>query len=491
MKEASENMPRDITIYGHETNVYGFCSYALYADINFPDRCVETPLLELLQAQGELLEDEILEKEVSEKHPEATKEEVSEIVDEAHTRTPAETLQAMKDGKEFIIGPIESTFSCPPFNLRLLGVPDLMEKRSVRKRSTFGKYCYDIREVKRHKDVKERDTFQAGFYAMILRELQGMEPKIYIETPSGDHEITQLDSLERVLEEIAYIKVGRTPFSFYDRRKCRICGYHDLCYQRLEKNLDISLLPGVGPISAPKLVEVGVLTIPDMVRINLRSLCAKLRKYPYGRWRASKWRRQALAITSKKLIIGSKIRLPEQISYWDIETVGLDPNEHPVIMIDIYNGKRHQQFTAERLRDEPKILEEFVDYVSGTDDCLVSYSGVEFDYRFMETRCRLQRVRGFAKTVPPKRELDLLPELKRTCALPVRDYTLASVGRFFGQRRGVDITGMEVPILYRRYIRKRDKKALQTIQKHIKKDTEAIARIVGGLSRKGAIRWMK
>lgn len=233
------------------------------------------------------------------------------------------------------------------------------------------------------------------------------------------------------------------------------------------------------------------MTIPDMVRINLRSLCAKLKKYPYGRWRASKWRRQALAITSKKLIIESKIRIPEQISYWDIETVGLDPNEHPVIMIDIYNGKRHQQFIAERLRDEPKILEEFVDYVSGTDDCLVSYSGFEFDYRFMETRCRLQRVRGFAKTVPPERELDLLPELKRTCALPVRDYTLASVGRFFGQRRGVDITGMDVPILYRRYIRKRDKKALQTIQMHIKKDTEAIARIVGGLSRKGAIRWMK
>lgn len=491
MKEASENMPRDITIYGHEVNVYRFCSYALYADINFPERCVETPLLELLQAQGELLEDEILEKEVSEKHPEATKEEVSEIVDEAHTRTPAETLQAMKGGKEFIIGPIESTFSCPPFNLRLSGRPDLMEKRSVRKRSTFGKYCYDIREVKRHKDVKERDILQAGFYAMILRELQGMEPKIYIETPSGDHEITQLDSLEWVLEKIAYIKVGRTPFSFYDRRKCRICGYHDLCYQRLKKNLDISLLPGVGPRSAEELVGIGILTIPDMAKLSPRSLCAKLRKYSYGGWHAARWHKQALAMTTKRPIIEGKIRLPERISYWDIETVGLYPDEHPIIMIDIYDGKQHQQFTAKKTRDEPRILVEFIDYVSGSGDYLISYSGRRFDYQFVKTRCEVRGVEGFAEAVPLERELDLLPELKRTCALPVRDYTLASVGRFFGQRRGVDITGMEVPILYRRYIRKRDKKALQTIQGHIKKDTEAIARIVGGLSRKGAIRWMK
>lgn len=492
-----------VTICGGEINVYGFCPYALYADLFFPEKCAETPLLELLQIQGSMLEEEALEREVMERHPEYEKEAIAEAIRIAQTSTPQETIQAMKEGRQYIIGPIEALLHLVPFEphlLHLMGKPDLLVKRKMRKRGRFGKFCYDILEVKSHKELRVRDVLQARFYAMILGVLQGAEPRIFVETSSKTHEIKprpweppirdRVPSLWSVLEEVISIKEGRMPQEFYSRRRCRICGYHDFCYQRLKGKKDVSIVPGIGPASAGQLAKIGIFTIPELVECNLRSVYPRLRSYPYSSQRISRWKKQATAITARKAIIEGEIRLPKEISFWDIETMGLDSTLCPVIMIDVYDGLQHKQFVAKKLRDERSILKDFINHVSQQSSHLISYSGTRFDYRFLTTRCRVRKINGFAEALPAQRELDLASEIKRRCFLPIEDYSLNSVGKFFRHKWSTSISGMDVPIIYDEY-RSGKRKTLRTIEAYNREETEVIAHIVRCLSHKHAIRWIK
>lgn len=475
------------TISAGEVNVYGFCPYALFADLFFPEKCAETPLLELLQIQGSLLEEEALKKTVIEKHPEYEPEEITEEIRMAQTSTPQETIQAMKEGWESIIGPIEALYPFENYLLHLMGKPDLLVKRKMRKRGRFGKYCYDILEVKSHKELRVRDVLQVRFYAMILEELQGAEPRIFVETSSKTHEIKPepwdwVPPMSFVLEEVIRIKEGRMPQTFYSRSTCRICGYHDFCYQRLKGKKDVSMVPGIGPASAGQLAKISIFTIPELAECNLRSVYPRLRSYPYCRRRISRWKKQATAITTRKAIIEGEIRLPKEISFWDIETMGLDSMLCPVIMIDVYDGLQHKQFVAKKLRDERSILKDFINHVSQQSNHLISYSGTRFDYRFLTTRCRVRKIDGFAEALPMQRELDLASEIKRRCFLPVKDYSLYSVGKFFGHRWSTNISGMDVPIIYDEY-RRGKRKTLRTIEAYNQEETEVIAHIVRCLSR--------
>lgn len=429
----------EVTIFGYEVNAYGFCPYSLYADLFFPEKCKETPLLELLRIQGFLLEKEVLERKVVERHPEYTMEEISEIIRIAETRTPQETIQAMKEGREFIIGPMEAWFPLEEYLIHLTGRSDFLVKRKMRKESQFGRYCYDILEVKKHKWSEKRDVLQARFYALILKELQDVEPRVFVETSAKRYEIKPeparqpvidwVPPLTYVLEEIVKIKHRKIPWAFYERAKCRICGYHDFCRQRLKK--DVSLVPGIGETSAGQLNKLGIFTIPELARCKVGSVRVKLRGYPYGEGQISYWQKQALAMDTRRSIIDGVIRLPKKTAFWDIETMGLDSTICPIIMIDVYDGKQHNQFVAEKLRDERRILEEFNEYVAENPNYFISYSRTRFDYRFLDVRYRKHKIVEFLENFPPERELDLAPEIKRICFLPVENYALGSVGEFF------------------------------------------------------------
>lgn len=130
--------------------------------------------------------------------------------------------------------------------------------------------------------------------------------------------------------------------------------------------------------------------------------------------------------------------------YVDIET---DLTQSIVWMIGIYISQTGEfiQLVVNSPRDEKKILKECMDILSQyRNKNIITYSGTRFDERVLRNR--------FDRRQIPHEHIefdDILLDIKKSLALPLKSYSLGEVASFYGYKfRHPHMDGMEVAFLY-------------------------------------------
>lgn len=152
--------------------------------------------------------------------------------------------------------------------------------------------------------------------------------------------------------------------------------------------------------------------------------------------------------------------------FFDIETLGLNPQFYPVILIGMSyeeNGKYIvEQFFAEDILEEERILNQFKSKISSSD-ILVTYNGKNFDVPYIN-----KRMERYGLNYSLNQEhLDVIchvrPNKKK---LGLESCSLKSVERYLRINREDTIDGAESINLYNRYVKTREEDIKQKIMLH-------------------------
>ncbi|MFT9494839.1 ribonuclease H-like domain-containing protein [Anaerosolibacter sp.] len=137
---------------------------------------------------------------------------------------------------------------------------------------------------------------------------------------------------------------------------------------------------------------------------------------------------------------------------FDIETTGLSPEYHQVILAGIlYVQGEHiviEQFFCHHRREEKVLLEAFHARIKAFD-ILISYNGDSFDIPFLNKRFRKHRIRA---EIDPRKSFDILKFVRRKKdLLKLQDCKLKSVEQSLNIVRTDTISGKESVELYQAY----------------------------------------
>lgn len=152
--------------------------------------------------------------------------------------------------------------------------------------------------------------------------------------------------------------------------------------------------------------------------------------------------------------------------FFDIETLGLNPQFYPVILIGMSyeeNGVYTvEQFFAEDILEEENILSQFKSKIKASD-ILVTYNGKNFDVPYIN-----KRMERYGMDYSLNQEhLDVIchvrPNKKK---LGLESCSLKSVERYLKLNREDTIDGAESIILYNRYVKSREEEIKQKIMLH-------------------------
>lgn len=156
----------------------------------------------------------------------------------------------------------------------------------------------------------------------------------------------------------------------------------------------------------------------------------------------------------------------KRMVFFDIETLGLNPQFYPVILIGMSyeeNGKYIvEQFFAEDILEEEIILNQFRLKIKPSD-ILVTYNGKNFDVPYINKRMERYGV-DFSLN---QEHLDVIchvrPNKKK---LGLESCSLKSVERYLKLSREDTIDGAESITLYNRFVKSREESIKQKIMLH-------------------------
>ncbi|KAB3529089.1 ribonuclease H-like domain-containing protein [Alkaliphilus serpentinus] len=178
----------------------------------------------------------------------------------------------------------------------------------------------------------------------------------------------------------------------------------------------------------------------------------------------------------KEYVLNERILLPMFVgnllhggdtAIFDIETLGLSRQHHPVILIGYLYEKDHKihikQFFAEALEDEALLLEAFFTELS-TFNNLISYNGASFDLPFLKIRSEINCVHY---SLYDKNHIDILRHIKKYKAyFNTPDLKLKSIEKLLGIHRKDTISGRESVLLYHLYLKNRSTSIIDKILLH-------------------------
>jgi uncharacterized protein YprB with RNaseH-like and TPR domain len=146
----------------------------------------------------------------------------------------------------------------------------------------------------------------------------------------------------------------------------------------------------------------------------------------------------------------------KKMVYFDIETLGLNPQLYPVILIGMSYEKDGkyiiEQFFAESVDEEQDILQEFKDRLDGFDT-IVSYNGKNFDVPYINKRMEKYNMDYSIKLEHFDVICHVRPNKK---VLGLESCSLKSVERYLNLNREDTIDGEESIRLYKKYVKTGD-----------------------------------
>ncbi|HEX3048584.1 MAG TPA: ribonuclease H-like domain-containing protein [Bacillota bacterium] len=239
---------------------------------------------------------------------------------------------------------------------------------------------------------------------------------------------------------------------------------------------DLTLIYGIGEVTAGKLRQNGVNSITDLVadprwgRAALELVRAIERRdiVRLGRYGASDL--QLLSFFQ-----------PEAIKFIDIETTGLY-YLHPVFLVGILQftaGEgRISQFLARSFDEEKAVLQATLSELMGTE-VITSFNGRSFDLPYLKGRMRFHGL----NQETPLLHLDLLRPARQNYRGILPNCRLLTIEQeVLKQEREGDIPGAQVADYYYRYLDTQDRSYLDPILRHNASDLLSMAKFLGVLT---------
>ena len=178
-------------------------------------------------------------------------------------------------------------------------------------------------------------------------------------------------------------------------------------------------------------------------------------------------------------ILDENLNIDNDTFIFDIETTGLSPKFHKVILIGIlYNCQDRtviKQFFAENEDEEIDVLTEFVNNIK----CFtrhVTYNGVAFDIGFINYRLKKHNIDFI---LDKESDFDILRFIKPfKTYLKLEDCSLSTVETYFGIHRDDIINGGESVKLYKEFVESQNKEIMNTILLHNYEDIYNLSKLV-------------
>jgi len=212
---------------------------------------------------------------------------------------------------------------------------------------------------------------------------------------------------------------------------------------------EIMSLPQVGAKRRRHFLRAGFYTISDIEK----STDARLECLPgVGKWHIARWRNKIKAIKTGKPIVLTKLLLPPNCIYCDIET---DLPQSIVWLIGIYNPKNSEfrQFFAKNAAGEKRMLKDFCHYMEKNDiQSIISFSGCKFEERVLKNRLRECKLSKYRKLI---NDTDIGTWVQNNVFCTASSYKLKDLASVLGYGfKHKEISGYDVGVFYMAYLAK-------------------------------------
>ncbi len=263
--------------------------------------------------------------------------------------------------------------------------------------SDLGDFHYRVKEVKNAKQVKEYHQLQAAVYHWMISTLQGYCPAsfdIVLREGGGESSISFADVAPRMQHHLAEWRAIRD-----GQRQLQPTAYgstaspwQQFANRLIEERCDISLLPNVGPKTAPKLRALGYPSWKDVLSCGREACVAN-----FG---GDDRYHHALARQQHRPVFrpgeAAAIQRRERIVHFDVEDILItDPptvTRPHIYMIGVAvpDGTTHI-WTARGEDDEARMWTDFLDWLGDPSDvalyCWANYEFGKLDQAAADQRC--------------------------------------------------------------------------------------------------------
>ncbi len=363
------------------------------------------------------------------------------------------------------------------------GAPSLLIKQPGT--SCFGDWQYITVNIKLGRKAKPEYKLIAAFHAYILGIVQSQTPErsLLILKEQNEHNVNLAHGLttmqQTVGECLTMLASQQEPEVFISRQRCSLCRWYGYCHQVAKSTEHLSLVPGVTPKRYQYLQELGVNSVKSLVDVPETSLGEAL-----GSDIARQLKQQINSLQSDRAVVRSSFDLVNTQPiptgaielYFDIEAEPERQTDYllGVLLVDrTTNTEKFYAFLAERLEDEGKIWQEFLDFINLYPDApIFHYSEYEAD-----TIKRLARLYGTPKAQKQEvlsRLVDLHLWVNSSVIFPVESYSLKALANWIGfYWRETTGSGDQSVCWYDQWLNTQDRTLLQLILSYNEDDCRA------------------
>lgn len=359
------------------------------------------------------------------------------------------------------------------------GRPDLLERRAGKSR--FGAWYYAPVDIKSSHDLQPYQKYQLTFYAALLEKIQKFFPVepavINLDGERISFNAAEfMSEFEEVLAALEKIRAGKKPDPVL-RKACHATGPWGAVCERFAKDRnDIALLYNVDVKKLIALRELGIFTVEQAAKIDPAALDGRA---PGLRLHGLEViQMQAQALLHQAVFIRKPVKLPEKKLeiHFDIESDL--PNDFDYLygfLIRTGRKEKYKSFVAEKLADEKKMWQEFMDWLEGLPEDYVVYHFAPYE----KTRLKVLEKRyggGPALERFRKNMVDLKSLTAKSVVFPLYFYGLKYIARFLGFDWTGQVTGGGQSIeVFEKYLATGQRALLDSILKYNEEDVRATA----------------
>ena len=351
--------------------------------------------------------------------------------------------------------------------------------------SRFGNWEYIPVNIKLGRKAKPEYKLIAAFHAQILGLIQAKIPERsqLILKEHNDHYINLdhwLCKMQDIVSEcLVMLANHREPEVFISRQRCSLCRWHSYCHEVAQSTKHLSLVPGITPKRYQYLQQLGVDTVESLITVPETDISEIL-----GSDTARQLKQQAAANLEDRAVIRSSFDLinTQPIPsgaielYFDIEAEPERQTDYllGVLLVDrVAMTEKFYAFIAEKLEDEGKIWQEFLDFITLYPDApIFHYSEYEAD-----TIRRLAKLYGTPKTQQKEvlsRLVDLHFWVMKAVIFPVESYSLKALANWIGfYWRETTGSGDQSVCWYDQWLNTQDRSLLDLILSYNEDDCRA------------------
>lgn len=404
------------------------------------------------------------------------KPELHQDLDEAFLAT----VELMKEGKN-IYKPVL-------MDGHWVGEPDFIERRPIAElkavdrsaKSIFGDWYYVAYDIRNDPELKDEYKFPLVFASLILEKVQGARPQdAYIINADGEAKSFLidpfLDKFQLTLKEIEKVLEGEKPPPFI-KGGCKRSPWFSICEEETKGCQDISLIHGISQRDQRDLYELGIKTVSQLAKADMRHLQEGLEGWNYDK--LIRIRNQAEVLVSGQPLIVQHYNFPEVENevYFDVES---DPTRGIIFLFGLLIKKQgrktadFQYFLAKEKDGEKKMWEDFLTFLSKLEDFVIYHYG----YYEKHVLQQMEKRYGIPSDLTKKfreNSLDLYNIATSSVILPLYFYSLKDIAGFIGYKwNDLGAGGGEALTWYDQWLQTHKKEFLNKLIKYNEDDTRA------------------